>query len=1028
MKYKSTLSRLFTVVVAMMCALGTSAVEAYAVLSNSTLTFYYDNTSHSGTKYSLNTGTANPGWKNNASSIQKVVFTESFANARPTSTYAWFSGMTNLTAITGMTYLNTSQVTTMAYMFYNSRVTSNMLDLSNFNTVRVLNMTYMFAGCDYLTTLNLSSFNTANVKYMGYMFNDCNRLTTIQVTSEWSTASVTSSPNMFTNSSRIVGGEGTTYDANHTDAEYAHIDRGVTNPGYLTGVKEAYACYTELLSKLTFYYDTLKGSRSGTIFDMNASTETPPDWYRSGTSSSVTLVEFDPSFGSARPTTTYCWFANMSRLVNIIGINYLNTSQVTNMYCMFDGCSSLTTLDLSLFNTSQATNMQTMFRGCSNLKVLDLSSFSTVNVVSMIHMFSYCTQLKTIYVGRGWKTIGPNTNPMFTDCYHLCGSRGTTYDANHTRANYGRVDGGSDSPGYFTAPSDYEPYAVFNPDNTRLTFYFDNLRSSRDGTTYDLNTGMDEPEWYTDGTKSLVTEVLFSLSFTGAYPTSTRSWFSDMTNLESIYNMSYLNTALVTNMVSMFDDCSKLTTLGLSGFRTANVTDMHWMFHGCSGLTSLDLSGFNTANVTDMSDMFEKCSELTSLDLSSFNTANVTLMDWMFKDCTGLTSLNLSSFNTTKVTNMKNMFFQCNSLESLDLSSFNTAKVTNMGGMFYSCSKLQTIYVTRNWIIGADIENSDKMFQYCNRLVGGQGTVYDNNHVDATYAHIDGGTRNPGYFTYGIGDEPYVVYTPSNRTLTFYYDKLCNSREGDIYDLNQDGLLPGWYDINYVDVSQVVFAPSFTGARPTNTESWFENMSDLTGITGIEYLNTSEVTSMFCMFSGCSSLTSLDLSGFNTANVIIMGSMFNRCSALTELDLSNFDTRNVTNMYSMFSRCSNLTTIYVGNEWSTNAVTSSSNMFKDCTSLVGGMGTTYRSNHVDASYAHIDGGSSNPGYFTAKSTALRGDVNGDGNIDVDDVTALIAAVLSGTPVDPAAADVNGDNMIDVDDVTSLIARILSGSW
>ena len=58
----------------------------------------------------------------------------------------------------------------------------------------------------------------------------------------------------------------------------------------------------------------------------------------------------------------------------------------------------------------------------------------------------------------------------------------------------------------------------------------------------------------------------------------------------------------------------------------------------------------------------------------------------------------------------------------------------------------------------------------------------------------------------------------------------------------------------------------------------------------------------------------------------------------------------------------------------------------------------------------------------------NGDVNGDGNIDVDDVTALIAAVLSGTPVDPAAADVNGDNMIDVDDVTSLIARILSGSW
>ena len=85
---------------------------------------------------------------------------------------------------------------------------------------------------------------------------------------------------------------------------------------------------------------------------------------------------------------------------------------------------------------------------------------------------------------------------------------------------------------------------------------------------------------------------------------------------------------------------------------------------------------------------------------------------------------------------------------------------------------------------------------------------------------------------------------------------------------------------------------------------------------------------------------------------------------LTSLDLSSFNTSQVTNMTIMFNSCSNLRTIYVGSGWSTAAVTSSGYMFTDCASLVGGKGTTYDASHVDKTYAHIDGGTSNPGYFT----------------------------------------------------------------
>ena len=105
-------------------------------------------------------------------------------------------------------------------------------------------------------------------------------------------------------------------------------------------------------------------------------------------------------------------------------------------------------------------------------------------------------------------------------------------------------------------------------------------------------------------------------------------------------------------------------------------------------------------------------------------------------------------------------------------------------------------------------------------------------------------------------------------------------------------------------------------------------------------------------------------------------------------------------------------------------------MFTGCTSLVGGMGTTYDENHVDKTYAHIDGGPSNPGYFTAKDDFMLGDVNGDGQVKINDVTALIDYLLSSDAmgINVTAADCNQDGYVKINDVTALIDYLLGGSW
>ena len=199
----------------------------------------------------------------------------------------------------------------------------------------------------------------------------------------------------------------------------------------------------------------------------------------------------------------------------------------------------------------------------------------------------------------------------------------------------------------------------------------------------------------------------------------------------------------------------------------------------------------------------------------------------------------------------------------------------------------------------------------------------------------------------------------------------------------------------------------------------------------MSYLNTSKVTNMYGMFGYCTSLTSVDLSHFNTSKVTNMSCMFAFCGSLTSLDLSHFNTSNVTNMENMFQGDSNLRTVYVGNGWSTAAVTASDYMFYNCTSLVGGKGTTYSSsNPMDKTYAHIDGGTSNPGYFTGKDGGLRGDVNDDGSVNISDVTTLIDLLLGGNAsgISLSGADCNQDGSINISDVTALVDHLLTGSW
>ena len=277
----------------------------------------------------------------------------------------------------------------------------------------------------------------------------------------------------------------------------------------------------------------------------------------------------------------------------------------------------------------------------------------------------------------------------------------------------------------------------------------------------------------------------------------------------------------ITKTSNMFDGCSNMVSINISGFETSKVTSMGSMFRGCSSLSSLDVSGFETSKVTNMSGMFSGCSSLSRLDVSSFDTSKVTYMNSMFFGCSSLSSLDVSGFDTSEVTNMFYMFVGCSSLAGLDVSSFDTSQVKDMNSMFSDCRSLSRLDVSG--FDTSQVTDMFSMFSGCRSL----------SRLDVS-----------SFDTSKVTDMRSMFWGCSNLT-----------------SLNVSG---------------------FDTSKVTQMSLMFSGCSSLTSLD-VSGFDTSQVTDMSSMFWGCSSLTSLDVSGFDTRKVTDMKSMLFDCIKLEKL-------------------------------------------------------------------------------------------------------------------------------------------------
>jgi len=486
-----------------------------------------------------------------------------------------------------LTGLDTSAATDMGFMF-DGLNKLKALDVSGFNTGRVENMSTMFQNCTSLETLDVSGFNTANVTAMDYMFNNCTSLKGTLDVSGFDTGKVTNFKHMFYGCSALeeihagqgfVIGTGANTGGMFNNTPAAILDGGVesTSQEWLDGrlgvsptqttaptdaptpVSEWHRMRSDVLG------DEQKKDGTGTVLgsgilrseitsievrgDLNGAPGDAWDVSEAGDGSVKAWVS-DGALTIAGDGGVQAP-ADARRLFeypNVTSIQFngrFDTSNTTDMYCMFEGCAALETLDVSGFNTANVTDMSFMFYGCEQLKALDVSGFDTSKVTAMTHMFDTCQSLESLDVSRFNTARVTGMRSMFNKCGRLKALDVSGFDTSSV---------------------------------TNMSFMFNECGQLK---------------------------ALDVTGFNTANVEAMDAMFQECSSLQSL-NLSGFNTANVTAMDYMFHNCSGLKTLDVSSFDTHRVTNMRNMFFNCASLKALDIASFDTSSVTDFTVMFSK--------------------------------------------------------------------------------------------------------------------------------------------------------------------------------------------------------------------------------------------------------------------------------------------------------------------------------------------------------------------------------------------------------------------------------------
>ena len=539
----------------------------------------------------------------------------------------------------------------------------------------------------------------------------------------------------------------------------------------------------------------------------------------------LTIKGIDKFIDTTYFTSFYTFFPSVGTLgddIEYMNLDNVKTDNAITLGYMFEGCSSLTTLDVSHFNTSKVIDMGWMFANCSGLTELDLSSWDTSNVSNMSNMFNGCSSLRYLDLS-GWdfsKICIPYDSCRYTIPYYgnmdymfanlkdcEINLQNIKYDI-HTISQLKNFVNGSpfencENITLNMIGLDSDIVACFE----MLIGYAD-VRIITDAVFNDgsgILKGFDADYYQSNITVNNQTVRLSDHIITGGGDNPTLISIDINANYDPLYQLGGLNTL---NGIANFPDTSNLTSLN-SMFANSNIINFP------KGLFN------DVSNVTNVENMFNY-SAVKYIDMADLNFINLTSTYHMFYGCDDLKEINLSGWTTPSLNNISGMFYGCQNLNKIDLSGWDVPSLTATTQMFSGCDNLTEI-------IGMELLNSS-------------------NNI-----------------------EMYGMFSGCTSLTTLDINGLSGIKTTDVRYMFQNCTSLTSLDLSGWDTSSV-----------TDTIQMFDGCSSLTTLD-LSGWDTSNVTNTQQIFQNCTSLTSLDLSGWDTSNVKYSRNMFTGCTNLTTI-------------------------------------------------------------------------------------------------------------------------------------------------
>ena len=703
----------------------------------------------------------------NIDDLEQLNLGDKFDTSNVTNMRYTFAGIDDLAALDLGIKFNTSKVTDMSYMFENTNemVTLNLGD--KFDTRNVTNMDHMFSRTGYLRALDFKSkLDTHKVTNMDHMFY-ASGIKTLDLGMNFNTSVVTSMASMFESSAV----KDLTFPVDMGDApNLTNAVNMFKNCSYLNLINplnldtKNITDMSSMFEATSWNYDQAEYNL-GDKFRFDNVTTTEKMFYKNG-GKKITFTHFN----APKNTTGANMFAESHALE--ISIPEFNLPEVTDLSHMFEKALVRKISLPSEVHTGKLENVYRMFYLVSYLESISPINLDTHNVTSMEDMFRGVSSSRT---GLLEITLGP----QFT-LTNTAKANAMFYDSRPKKISFSSFNAPElVNMEYMFASSAVQEIDlsnnIYTPKLNNITKLFSNdvylSKISEINFNTENITSMREI-FFQAGAERKEAEFNFGPQFSFNKTTETYRMFGEagakkikfanfnapeLTSMESMFEKSKIkevsfpsntNTPKLTNIYAVFSNSTDFNEDYVMHFpiTTEKLKNMSYAFYKYTGET-VDLSSFDTKNLTTMAFAF-RGSKIKNLDFSNKNLESMEDMTHAFSFCQKLQTINLSGTKTSNKLKKIEETFGSSTMDVVDLSGFDTSGVTTVIYLFETAPNIKTIYVSEKFVIDPSIPDKD-MFEADTKLVGGQGTTYNNSYMRKEYARIDDPSNGkPGYFTY----------------------------------------------------------------------------------------------------------------------------------------------------------------------------------------------------------------------------------------------------------------------------------------